>query len=181
MKISLSILALALFAFFSASAQVSVDVTMDQKQFLSSEAVPVAVHITNRSGQSLHLGADAGWLTSDVESADGFIVLKNADVPVIGAFDVGSSQVATKRVDLAPYFVLSKPGRYRVIATVRIKAWNVEINSSPLKFDVISGAKLASQDFGVPAPAGMTNTLPDVRKYNLIEANYLESQLRLYV
>jgi hypothetical protein len=158
-----------------------VEVVLAQEQFLPSEAVPVAVRITNRSGQPLHLGADAGWLTFDVESADGFIVLKNAEVPVLGEFEVGSSEVATKRVDLAPYFVLSKPGRYRVIATVRIKDWQTEMSSAPKNFDVISGARLWSQDFGVPVPEGVTNQPPEVRKYTLVEANYLSSQLRLYV
>jgi hypothetical protein len=181
MKLCLQIFAFTLFAFFTASAQVSVEVTMDQEQFLPSETVPVAVHITNRSGQSLHLGADPGWLTFSVESADGFVVVKNAEVPVLGEFDLGSSQVATKRADLAPYFILSKPGRYRVIATVRIKDWNSEIASSPEKFDVIDGAHLWSQDFGVPSSAAATNGAPEVRKYTLEEANYLRSQLRLYV
>ena len=50
---------------------------MEQRQFLPSEAIPAAVRITNRSGQPLHLGADANWLTFNVESADGFIVVKN--------------------------------------------------------------------------------------------------------
>src|SRR5476649_1222885 len=121
MKISLPILALALLAFFPASAQVDVQIVLDQEQFLPSESVPVAVRITNRSGQPLHLGADANWLTFDVESADGFIVVKNSEVPAVGEFEVGPSQVATKHVDLKPYFNLARPGRYSVIATVRIK------------------------------------------------------------
>jgi hypothetical protein len=164
-----------------ASAQVSVDLTLDQQQFLPSESLPVAVHITNRSGQTLHLGADADWLTFDVESADGFIVIKNADVPVQGKFDLGSSEVATKHVDLAPYFVLTQSGHYTIIATVRIKAWDTEITSPPQGFDIISGAKLWSTTFGVPAPGGASNQPPVVRKYTLEEANYLRSQLRLYV
>jgi hypothetical protein len=181
MKILLSILGLALLTFFSASAQVTADVALDQNQFLSGESVPVAVRITNLSGQTLHLGEDANWLTFDVESADGFIVDKLADVPVKGAFDVSSSQMATKRVDLQPYFNLMRRGHYRIIATLRIKDWGVEISSPAKKFDVIGGAKLWSQDFGVPAPAGETNRPPEFREYTLEEANYLNSQLRLYV
>ena len=180
MKFSWSIFGLVLLTFFRASAQVSVNVTLEQEQFLPSESLPVAVHITNRSGQSLHLGADANWLTFDVESADGFIVIKNADAPVVGEFDLGSSDVATKRVDLAPYFTLTQSGRYRIIATVRIKDWNTEITSAPQSFDVIDGAKLWSQTFGVPVPAGESNQPPEVRKYTLEQANYLRSQLRLY-
>src|SRR5271170_4402742 len=160
MKFALPIFGLVLLTFFRASAQVSVNITMDQDQFLPSETLPVAVHITNRSGQSLHLGADANWLTFDVESADGFIVIKNADAPVQGEFDLGSSEVATKRVDVAPYFTLTQTGRYRIIATVRIKDWSTEISSQPQSFDVINGAKLWSQTFGVPTPAGASNQAP---------------------
>jgi hypothetical protein len=181
MKILLPILGLALLAAFSASAQISVDITMEQEQFLPSEKLLVAVRISNRSGQTLHLGADADWLKFNVESADGFVVIKNAEVPVTGEFDLGSSQVATKRVDLQPYFGLTRPGRYKVTATLRIKDWSAEVSSPEKIFDVISGAQLWSQDFGVPAPAGMTNGAPEVRKYILQEANYLRSQLRLYV
>jgi hypothetical protein len=154
---------------------------LDQDQFLPSESLPVAVRITNRSGQLLHLGADANWLTFSVTSVDNFVVTKLGEVPVQGEFDLGTSQMATKRVDLGPFFNLSRQGSYRVIATLHLKDWNVEIPSAPQSFDVIDGAKLWSQSFGVPAPAGATNGVPQVRKYTLEQANYLRSQLRMYV
>jgi hypothetical protein len=150
----------------------------DQEQFLPCESVPVAVKITNRSGQPLHLGSEPDWLTFSVEAAEGFVVIKNAEVPVTGEFDLESAQVATKRVDLQPYFAMTKPGRYRVIATLRIKDWSSHVTSPAKSFDVISGAKLWAQDFGVPAEPGQ---LPEARKYTLEQANYLKEQLRLYV
>jgi len=174
-------LGLTALTWFNAAAQVSVEVTMEQSEFLPSEAIPAAVRVTNRSGQPLHLGADASWLTFNVESSDGFIVVKNSDVPVVGEFDLGSSQVAIKHVDLQPYFGLMRPGRYRVIATVRIKDWNEAISSPPKEFYVITGAKIWAQDFGVPMPAGATNRMPEVRRYTLEKANYLRTQLRMYV
>ena len=164
-----------------APAQVAVEVVLEQEQFLPSESMPVAVRITNRSGQPLHLGAEANWLTFDVEGADGLIVLKNAEVPVVGEFELNSSQVATKRVDLAPYFGMTQPGRYHVTATVRVKAWGTDIASPVKNFDVITGARIWSQDFGMPPSAGATNRPPEVRKYTLQKANYLRGQLRLYV
>jgi len=179
MKTFLLVLVLAGLTAFRAAAQVSVEITMDQEQFLPSEAVPVAVKITNRSGQQLHLGTAADWLTFSVESTDGFIVIKNAEVPVTGEFDLESSQIGIiKRVDLQPYFQMGRHGRYKVIATLRIKDWSASVNSAPKTFDVVNGAKLWSQDFGVP---GVTNSQPAVRKFTLEEANYLRSQLRLYV
>ena len=174
-------LGLAALPIFNVSAQVTVSVALDQDAFLPSETLPVAVHITNLSGQTLHLGADPDWLKFDVEAEDDFIVVKTANPPVQGEFKLNSSEVATKRVDLAPYFDLKRPGHYRVIATVHIKDWNTDITSPPRGFDIISGAKLWSQVFGVPLPAGASNRPPEVRKYTLEEANYLRSQLRLYV
>jgi hypothetical protein len=177
-------LGLALTSIFSASAQVTVTLTLDQDQFLPSESLPVAVHVTNQSGQPLHLGADPDWLTFSVEAADdpdNSIVVKNSNPPVQGEFELDSSQIATKQVDLQPYFDLRRSGRYRIIATVHIKDWNTEITSPPRGFDVVDGAKLWSQVFGVPPPPGVTNRPSEVRKYTLEEANYLRAQLRMYV
>ena len=181
MKLFFLALGLAISVSLRAPAQVAVEVVLEQEQFLPSESMPVAVRITNRSGQPLHLGAEANWLTFDVEGADGLIVLKNAEVPVVGEFELNSSQVATKRVDLAPYFGMTQPGRYHVTATVRVKAWGTDITSPVKNFDVITGARIWSQDFGMPPSAGATNRPPEVRKYTLQKANYLRAQLRLYV
>ena len=183
MKIALSILGLALFSLFNAPAQVvTVQLSLEQEQFLPGETLPLTVRIFNNSGLPLHMGADPKWLTFSVESADdNFVVMKNADPPVVGAFDLGSSQVATKRLDLAPYFVMTHAGRYRVVATVHIPEWGTDVTSPRKELDIIDGAQLWSQDFGMPVPAGVTNQAPVVRKYILEEANYLRQQLRMYV
>ena len=183
MKIASLILGLALASLPNAPAQVvSVQVTLDQEQFLPGESLPVAVRIFNNSGQPLHLGADPKWLTFNVESVDNnAVVMRNANPPVTGEFDVGSSEVATKRLDLTPYFSLTHAGRYRVVATLHIKDWSVDVASPAQEFDIIDGALLWSRDFGVPLPAGATNQPPVVRKYTLEEANYLRKQLRMYV
>ena len=169
------------------SAQVTVEVTLDQDQFLPSESLPAAVRITNRSGQALRLGGEEDWLTFSVESRGSAVMTKTAvvtktgEVPVAGEFVLESSRVATKRVDLAPYFALNHPGRYSIIATVRIKDWNQNVISQPKSFDIIEGARLWEQDIGVPNSAEGTNTVPEVRKFIVQQANYLKAQLRLYV
>lgn len=181
MKLFWLILGLALTPVLSASAQVTVSLSLNQNQFLPSERLPVAVHITNLSGQTLHLGASSDWLNFDVEGQGNYIVVKKSNPPVQGAFKLESGDVATKRVNLEPYFDLKQPGHYQIFATVHIKDWNTDITSKPLGFDVVSGAKLWSQVFGMPLPAGVSNRPPEIRKYTLEEANYLSSQLRMYV
>lgn len=180
MKILLAILGLGLTAFtFETSAQVVVDLTMNQQQFLPGEDLPVTIHVTNRSGQLLHLG-DSGWLSFFIQSADGSMVVRKADPPVSGLFDLDNGEVATKHINLGPYFNIQRTGTYRVTATLHIAVWHTDISSQPQSFDVIEGAQLWSQSFGVSDPAA-PNQPPRIRKYSLVEANYLRDQLRLYV
>jgi len=168
-------------ALLPVSAQVTVDITQEQDQFLPDEALLTAVRITNLSGQTLHLGQEQNWLTFSVQSRGEEIVPAIAEVPVVGEFVLEPSRVATKRVDLTPYFSLPGSGRYSVTATVRIKAWKQEMVSPPKNFDIIQAAKLWEQEIGVPNSAGLTNGTPEVRKFILQQANYLKARLRLYV
>jgi hypothetical protein len=157
-------------------AQVSLDVLLDQEQYLRDESLPVKVRLTNLSGQTLHLGKEEDWLTFSIESKDGFVVRRLAQPPVAGEFELESSLSATKRVDVMPCFGLSRPGRYTVTASVRIRQWNQEWVTHPRSFDIIAGTTLWEREFGVPA----TNALPEVRKYSLVQAQALR-QMRLYV
>ena len=77
---------------------------MDQDQILPSESLVVGVRITNFSGQTLHFGADNDWLRISIEGKEGSMVPTTGDVPVQGEFEVESSTVATKRVEVAPYW-----------------------------------------------------------------------------
>jgi hypothetical protein len=167
---------LLLFACLPGRAQVTVEVLLEQAQFLRDESLPVKVRITNRSGQTLALGEDANWLSFQVENVDGQPVVERGDPQVREPFLLESASAATRRVDLMPFFSLSRPGRYTVAAKVRIKEWGQEISSRPAKFDIIPGFKVWEQEFGVPAQDGA----PDVRKYSLQQATYLK-QLLLYV
>jgi hypothetical protein len=162
-----------------ARAQVSVELVLDQDQFLPGESVVVAVRVTNFSGQTLHCGKDDDWLRFNVEARNGYVVSKLGDPAVKEAFELGSSQVATKRVDIAPSFTMAKPGRYLVTATVRLPQWSQEITSKAKGFDVIAGTTLWEQDFGVPR-ASADKGPPEVRKYALQQAIHLK-QMKLYV
>jgi len=161
----------------TASAQISVELVTPQDQFLVGEPLPVAVKITNRSGRPLHFGATADWLTFGVESSEGSIVMKLSEVPVMGEFDLESSQVGTKRVDIAPHFGMTRPGRYKITATVRVKDLSIQVTGPAKSVDIINASKLWAQEFGVPG----TNGAPEMRKYTLEQASYLNSQMRLYL
>ena len=113
--------ALLLTSTLVAVAQVSVEVVLDQDQFLRDESLPVKVRITNRSGQLLRLGRDNEWLAFVIETGDGRPVSRMIEVPVTGEFVLESARMATREVDLGPCFDLSEPGHYTIGATVKIK------------------------------------------------------------
>jgi hypothetical protein len=160
-------------------AQVTAEIVLEQEQFLIGESLQAAVRIINRSGQPLQFGDEPDWLTFSVESRDKFSVIKHTEVPVEGAFVLETGKVATRRVDLEPYFTLTQIGRYQITATLKIKEWDRNILTKPKSFDIINAAKLWSEEVGVPS--GISNAAPEVRRYTLEQANYLRTQLRLYL
>lgn len=162
-----------------ARAQLTVEVQLEQQQFLPGEALPVAVRVTNLSGQTLRLGEDDHWLTFSVEAEDNRVVRRLGEPSVREPFVLESSQRATVRLDLAPYFELTRQGRYRLQATVRIDAWDREFSSPPVDFFIITGARLWEREFGLPSAE--PGSVPLMRKYILQEANYLKRNLRLYL
>jgi hypothetical protein len=159
--------------------QLAVEVVVEQEQYLRDESLPIKVRITNRTGQSLRLGRDNEWLTLNVETVEGTVarvVTRLGQVPVTGEFTLESAQVATRQVDLTPWFEISEPGRYQVTATLKVQEWDQEIPSKPRTFEVVRGTKIWEQVFGVPTGTGP----PESRRYTLQQANY-RKQMGLYL
>lgn len=159
--------------------QVNVGLTLEYDKYLAKEPLVAAVRVTNFSGQTLRLGGAADWLQFSIEAHDGAIPSKLADPPVVGEFEVPPSSTATRRVDLAPYFDLSQPGRYSVTAVVRVPDWNLEVSTGPARFDIVSGSTLWEQKFGLPASSTDAQGPPEVRTYSLIQMNRMK-RMTLY-
>lgn len=180
MKSCLTIAAIWLLAAATGMAQgVSVEVLLDQQYFLPKESLIVKVRVTNYSGQTLRLGNEDDWLTFTIEGRKDYIVSKLAPVPVAGEYTLESSRTGMKAVDLAPYFDLSRPGHYRVTASVKIPQWQREIQSNPQSFDIITGSTLWEQEFGVPQKEPTATERPEIRKYALVQTLH-QKQLMLY-
>lgn len=171
---TLALAAGILCAAFIARAQVSVEVLLDQEQFLREESLPLKVRITNRSGQTLALGKEADWLTFTIER-DRQVISQTANMDLSGEFPLESAFVATRTVDIIPYYDL-QPGRYAVTAIVKMKNWKQEFSSKARHFEVVRGTKIWEQEFGVAAGTGS----PEVRKYILQQAQY-QKRLMLYL
>ena len=170
------IIVILVLSLVAGTAQVTVDIMLDQEQYLSDESMPVKVRITNRSGRPLKLGRTADWLSFTVENREGHNVGRFGEVPVKEEFTVESSMVATRTLDIAPFFNIGTPGRYTVSAEMKIPEWNQQLSSKPRSFSITRGAPLWEQVVGLP---GAGNAAPELRKYVLQQANV--KHLTLYV
>lgn len=154
--------------------QTQVAVVIEEDQVLAHEDLVVAVKISNFSGRTLKLGQDNRWLRFFVTAEDERPVEKFLDPPVEGEFEVASSQMATRRVNIAPFFSIGRPGAYRVTAIVKLDALGVEQMSDGVSFSVVSGRKLWEQEFGLGRPGA-----EETRRYSLIQSTHKE-RLMLY-
>jgi hypothetical protein len=164
---------------FARGQGVTATLAFEQEQYLPGETLNLKVRVSNNSGQTLSLGKDPGWLTFSVEDARHYVVNRQGAVPVLGEFTLESSTTGTKKVDLAPYFDLTRPGRYYVTATVNLPQWGQAVQSKAVAFDIIKGSSLWEKEFGVPSSASQSDAAPEVRRYALVQTLYSD-RLRLY-
>jgi hypothetical protein len=157
---------------------VSVEITLDQEQFLAHEALNVAVRVANFSGRTLKLGDQPDWLRLSVQSDNGLEATPLGTPPVLGEFELPTASRGTRRVDIAPYFTIEKLGRYQVTAVVRIPDLNLEVTSPPKRFNIVGGTKFWEQNFGLPA-SGTGDRAVEIRKYALVQALHA-NQTELY-
>ena len=181
MKKAVCWLSLVALSFLPAMAQVKVEVSLDQDQFLPGESIVATARISNRSGQTLRLGTEADWLSFSIETGEGVLIPSIDAVPVQSPFALESSSRGSKRVEISPHFNLTQVGRYKLTATVKVKEWGQELSSLPVVFNVMEGTRLWEQDFGVPVTGKESDSPPESRRYILQQANYLKKKLRLYL
>jgi hypothetical protein len=169
----LVLIAAVLFAGFSATAQVKVEVHFDGEQFIANEPLIARVRIVNDSGTTLRFGDTPDWLGFAIESLEGpYVRALRPPKTITEPFNVESSHTANVRVDLAPAFDLTKTGRYKVTATVKVPSFGTSFASPAKTFFIVTGTRRWEKQFGAPshiAPPD-SNGLPELRKYMLIEA-----------
>lgn len=181
MKSVLAILGCLLATIGIAAAQgISAQLTLEQEQYLPGETLTATVRIANDSGQPVTFGKDNNWLTFAVEDTHHFVVHTLSPVPVQGEFTLETSTAGKKRVDLAPYYDLTRIGRYTVTATVNIPQWNGVVQSKAVSFDIIRGSSIWDKDFGMPTADQQRDGPPEMRRYSLVQTLHSKT-LKLYL
>lgn len=161
---------------WGAWSQVSVDIQLEQQQYLRNETLPVLVRISNLSGQPIRIGEIKDWLTFNVQNREGKIVTPTQDIVPGGQFELDSASSVTKIIDLSLGYDFNAPGGYRVSAMAHFPQLKLDVSSRTLTFDIVRGATMWEEVCGVP----LTNRPPDSVRFSLVQAYNLK-QLKLYV
>jgi hypothetical protein len=177
--------ALSLLAASTVQAQlngVTAELKLDQDQYLPGEDLQLKIRIMNRSGQELILGTDNNWIALSITGENNAPCAKLGDMPVEGEFSLHTGEVGSKPLNPTPYYAIRRLGRYRISARIRIPQWQQEIDCKAVSFTVSEGMalpNLANLQFGMPLPAGASNTAPEVRRYSLLKVSYIK-EIKLY-
>lgn len=175
MKQFISILALAMALPLGAMAQVggvTAEISLDQPQYMPDEDIDVTLQIFNRSGQTIEFGKEPAWITFSVQGEANRVGEHLGDVPA-GEFSLVTGQMGTKHLNLASFYSFHQTGHYRVVATIKLPQWNQEIATKEITFAIMNGVPMPGVpelSFGVPSPAGSSNSMPEVRKYMLLKS-----------
>ncbi len=162
-----------------ALAQLRVELSFEQETYLPHEEMDAVVRIYNSSGQTLVLGRDSSWLTFSVETSDGGFVKEKKRPDVVGEFSLPSGSRATKRVNLAEAYELTRFGRYVITAMVHVPEWGETfVSPKPRPVGIATGVTVWESVFGVPT--NKPGERPEVRKYQLVQANHLK-RLSFYI
>ena len=177
-KMFLSLLALA--PLCGLRGQVTVELEFNKDFYIADEAMTASVRITNFSGRSLVFGRDNEWLRFLVEQEDGFLAKQKGVAPVVGKFEIPNASRGTRRVNLAPYYKMTLPGRYQVTASVFSQELDEVLQSSPIQVSIIRATTLWQKEFGIAVGEEGGKPSYEIRKYVLIRA-LNNNRLELYV
>lgn len=159
---------------------VSIDLQLDENNFLPGEEIYVGVRISNLSGGPLTFGTTTNWLTFFVETRQGEALTRLGDVPVRGEFTLASAKAGTKWWNIQPYFDFAQPGPHSVYAELRVPGQEARLLSDPVSFTLQTARKLWEISFGVPSSANSPGKPPEIRRYSL-QAATRSSDRNLYV
>jgi hypothetical protein len=161
---------------------VTAELKLDQDQYMPGEDIKLKVRIMNRSGQEILLGGAGDWIVLSVVDEKNRSCPKLGEMPIEGEFSLQSGEVGTRTLNPTPYFDFRGAGRYWIMARIRIPQWKQEITCKSVHFSLFSGVALPNLEnlqFGMPLAAGVTNAVPEMRKYSLLKVTFLK-EMKLY-
>ena len=162
-----------------AAQQVRIELMTEQDQFLPGEPLLIGVRITNLSGRPLQFGTEPDWINFVVKGLRDEPVSRLVDIRAPGAVVIQNSETQTRKVNITPFFDLTRPGPYTISATVKMQeSGEYRPSLAPRRIEIVKGTRVWEQLFD--APRGSDLALPEARKYALVRSPN-PKRMRLYL
>lgn len=145
--------------------QVSVDLKPARRTFLSGEAIPVTVSVTNLSGTELVFQGNSRqpWIDFIVKSSRG-VPLPPIGESAFGAIRIPPSKTLSRTIDLNQLFGFSELGNFSIYAIVRLPNQKTGgFQSRRHLFNIATAKPTWSQVVGVPGRPGRNNEMRLIR------------------
>ena len=159
----------------NASAQLGVEMSLNNTDYVSHESVKATVKVHNRSGQDVVL--PQGWLTFDVYNGSRMLSGHRGAAGGMPPFVLGAGKSITKVVSINSLYPVYDWGNYRVNASVYYPPLRNYFTSKPKRFTVTDPKPFWSESIGVSQGR---NKLSSFRIYELIEHRGLK-RTEIYV
>ena len=164
---------------FCASAQISVQLSMDRDTLMVFESIHVTANIRNFSGRAIELSdgkESSPWLSFLIADQGGATIGPVGKLPGLEAVTLPAGRTISRTLDLLPYYDLRQRGTYSVRAVVN--SGSIRTLSAPIRFTIMNGREIWKQMAGLPGAPGETNE--EYRTYSLLMLRQGHSDL-LYV
>ncbi len=145
--------------------QVSVDLQLARRTFLTGEAIPLTVSVTNLSGGELVFQGNEQqpWIDFIVKSSRG-VPLSPVGRPAFGAIRIPASKTLSRTIDLNQLFGFSELGNFSIYAIVRLPEQRTGgFQSRRHLFNIATSKPTWSQVVGVPGEKGRSREMRLVR------------------
>ena len=134
-------------------AQLRASLSMSKKEFVAHEAVVATITLTNDAGHDLLIHTDGrtavDWLDFQLKDSRGTSLSPQAPID-LGAVTIPAGRSISKSIDLTSVYRVTKVGRYRCAAVIRLPRDGGRFLTNAVPFTVTLGRRVYTQRVGDP-------------------------------
>ncbi|MCX6900369.1 MAG: hypothetical protein NT105_16945 [Verrucomicrobia bacterium] len=166
-----------IFLAVSAQAQINVRLDLERDRYLLYEPMIATVDIQNYSAAQVQLADQESmpWLRFEINRSNGERIGMVGPGFLAGTATLGPGQVQAKAANLAAYYQIREPGRYRIRALVKVSNLGGSFASRERTVEIVAGRQLLTKSAGFKDESGKEG----LRAYSLLEV-LLGTQVWLY-
>jgi len=156
---------------FSLSAQVSIGITLEKKEFIQYEPVLVEIEIINRSGDHLNFETDPESFIIEITKGSYSRIDRSDKEWKLPINNISNGENVKIEINLTPYFQIWKPSSYSISVRIKYPESNIDVRTRSKMFNIVSGRIISDQIIGMPTDKSKK------RRYSVIAKREIDQEL----